>query len=475
VDVQACLRAMASRDRRFDGRFVVAVRTTGIYCRPSCPAVLPRPENVRFFTHAAAAGEAGFRACHRCRPELSPEIRPDTSRTVARAVRLITEGALDEDGGIADLATRLGVGDRHLRRLFAKHLGASPIALAQTRRTHFARRLLDETDLSITDVALGAGFSSVRRFNDVFRRTFSMPPSAVRSLRQRPQTGELRLRLPYVPPYDWASMIGFLRERAIPGVERVEDAYCRSIEVAGVEAGIEVRHEPRHHCLDLRILAPLPTDLLRIVGRVRRLFDLDCDPMRLARHLRRDTRLAGVVRKQPGLRLPGAWDPFELAVGAILDRQVPVRAASAMTGRVVSLCGTPATVGLSGITHCFPSASRLSEADLSSIGLPPERADAIRGVARAIVGRSLVLDGSRGLDETVAALCALPGIGDWTAQYIAMRALAEPDAFPAGDPRVRKALSANGKLPDRRAILRCAEAWRPFRAYAVLHLWRSLA
>jgi AraC family transcriptional regulator of adaptative response / DNA-3-methyladenine glycosylase II len=363
-----------------------------------------------------------------------------------------------------------------LRRLFAKHLGAPPIALAQTHRIHFARRLLDETMLSITDVAFAAGFSSIRRFNDLFRRTFAASPSNIRaSSRSRSDAGELRLSLPLAPPYDWDSMLAFLRIRATPGVESVDaDAYRRSIEVDGVQTGIEVRPGGRASCVELRILAPLPQDLLRVVGRVRRMFDLDGDPTRIARHLRRDRNLSDLVRKRRGLRLPGAWDPFELAVRAILGQQVSVRAATTLAGRIVDAHGAAVRLRLPGVTHCFPSPSRLHDVNLASIGLPAVRAEAIRNLAGAVVEGSLVLDGDRGLDETVKALRALPGIGDWTAQYIAMRAFGEPDAFPAGDLGVCKALSQSGPLRPA-TIAAIAEAWRPYRAYAVMHLWRSLA
>jgi AraC family transcriptional regulator of adaptative response / DNA-3-methyladenine glycosylase II len=478
LDTAACYRALASRDRRFEGRFVVAVRTTRVYCRPGCPAPLPKPDNVTFFAHAAAAEEAGFRPCRRCRPELLAGIRrwPDTSRTVTRAVRLIAEGALDGDGSLEDLGARLGVGERHLRRLFAKHLGASPIAVAQTRRVHFARRLLDETTLSVTDVALSAGFSSVRRFNDVFRRTFAVPPTKARIVRRKRESDQVVLRLPFLPPYDWASMLGFLQLRAIPGVETVEgDVYRRSIEFDAVNGGIEVRRASGENCLQLRLLAPFPIDLLRIAERVRRLFDLDCDPQRIARHFARDDRLGAIVKAYPGLRIPGAWNPFEMSVRAILGQQVSVRGASTLAGRLVEAYGSPAAVQLSGITRHFPPAERLIDADLQTIGLPHARARAIRTLARAVSEKSLRLDGSEDLEATVAALSALPGIGDWTAQYIAMRALGEPDALPAGDLGIRKALARNGREPGGAEILRRAEAWRPFRAYAVMHLWRSLA
>jgi AraC family transcriptional regulator of adaptative response / DNA-3-methyladenine glycosylase II len=391
-------------------------------------------------------------------------------------MRLIAGGALDGDGRLDQMVRRLGVGERHLRRLFAKHLGASPIALAQTRRVHFARRLLDETALPVTEIAHAAGFSSVRRFNDLFRQTFGRSPSQLRTARAGGDTADLVLRLPFAAPYDWHAVKSFLATRAIPSVESLsENSYRRSIEIDGRGAGMEVRYDAGENCLRLRVVAPFPVDLLHVVGRVRRLFDLDCDPRQIASHLRRDRRLAPLVRRHPGLRVPGAWDPFEMAVRAILGQQVSVRGASTLAGRIAQTFGVASSVSLPGVTHLFPAASRLVDADLRSIGLPGARAAAIQGLARAVNDRLVVLDGSEDLETTVAALTTLPGIGPWTAHYIAMRALGEPDALPEGDLGLRKALAQRGREPSRTAILAAAEAWRPFRAYAVMYLWRSLS
>jgi AraC family transcriptional regulator of adaptative response / DNA-3-methyladenine glycosylase II len=388
---------------------------------------------------------------------------------------LIAEGVLDGDGTIEDLGSRLGVGARHLRRLFAQHLGASPVAVAQSRRVHFARRLVDETTLSVTDVALGSGFASVRRFNDVFRRTFGFSPSRTRSARRAQQSGPLTLRLPFVPPYDWRSMLAFLARRATPGVEVVEaNAYRRSIEIDGNVIGLEVQNANDEHCLRLNVRAAPPVDLLRIVSRVRRLFDLDCDPRPIAEHFKRDAHLAAVVRRHPGLRLPGTWDPFELAVRAILGQQVSVTAASTLAGRVVGAFGLRVSIDLPGVTHLFPAPSRLADADIERLGVSSVRARAIRTLAQRIANQSLVLDRRQDVDATIHALNAMPGIGPWTTQYIAMRALHEPDALPAEDLGLRKALARNGDTPSRAEIIRHAERWRPFRAYAVIHLWKSL-
>jgi AraC family transcriptional regulator of adaptative response / DNA-3-methyladenine glycosylase II len=283
------------------------------------------------------------------------------------------------------------------------------------------------------------------------------------------------LRLPFVPPYDWASTIAFLARRATPGVEVVDgDAYRRSIDAEGVAVGLEVRRVSKDNCLRLDVRATRPVDPTPIVARVRRLFDLDCDPRRIAEHFARDARLAAIVRKYPGLRLPGAWDPFEMAVRAILGQQVSVSGASTLAGRVAKTFGTPASVDLPGVTHLFPTARRLADAGIERLGVPTARATAIRTLAQSIANKSLVLDGGQELDATVRTLRAMPGIGPWTAQYIAMRALHEPDALPAEDLGLTKALEHDGKKLKPAEIIRRAEAWRPFRSYAVIHLWKSL-
>jgi AraC family transcriptional regulator of adaptative response / DNA-3-methyladenine glycosylase II len=478
LNPEICFRALKSRDRRLEGRFVVAVKTTKIYCRLGCPAPIPKQKNVVFLSCAAAAEEAGFRPCRRCRPEIAAQVStwPDTSRTVTRALRLIAEGALDGDGGVAELADQLGITERHLRRLFANHLGASPISVAQTQRVHLARRLLEDTSCSIMEIALSSGFSSLRRFNYVYRKTFAASPSLVRRQKSVEKSNGITLRISYKPPYEWDSINSFLAGRAIPGVEFLEPlVYRRSVLINAGPAGIEIGPVRGEDCLQLSIHTQLPADLLMVVEKVRRIFDLGCDPKQVEECLAKDRRLAPLVNRWPGLRVPGAWDPFETAIRAILGQQVSVRAATTLAGRLVKDFGTPIEVGLPQVTHLFPTAGKLAKSDLSRIGIPRSRAKAIQDFSQAVESRKVALDGSKTLEETVASLTALPGIGNWTAHYIAMRALGEPDAFPCEDLGIKKALFGNRKKSTKAETLKIAEGWRPFRAYATMLLWRTLA
>jgi AraC family transcriptional regulator of adaptative response / DNA-3-methyladenine glycosylase II len=473
--------ALRSRDPRFDGRFFAGVTSTGIYCRPICAARTPRRENVRFFECAAAAESAGFRPCRRCRPETVPGTPAwlGTSVTVSRALRLISQGALD-GGDVDSLSDRLGVGSRHLRRLFERHLGASPLAVAQTRRLHFARRLLDQTQLPMREVAYSSGFKSVKRFNTVVRETFGMTPTELRGRsrdRDLPDGAEtVKLRLPYREPYDWPGMLDYLAARAIPGVEQVQgDVYRRTIAYDGTVALLEVRPCPGKPCVILEVSASARRHLMSVAERVRRLFDLTTDPVPIAEHLGRDPGISAAVKRRPGLRVPGAWDPFELAIRAILGQQVSVKGATTLAGRLASRYGTPVPgADPSGPHRIFPDAAALADADLSSIGMPGKRADAVRELARLVRDGSLPLSWGECADDTHDGLMAIPGIGEWTARYIAMRALGQPDAFLPGDLGVRKAMAnGSGKLPSPADVLARSEKWRPWRAYAVLHLWMS--
>jgi AraC family transcriptional regulator of adaptative response / DNA-3-methyladenine glycosylase II len=473
IDAARCYRALRSRDRRFDGRFFVGVTTTGIYCRPICPARTPKAANVRFFSCAAAAEEAGFRPCLRCRPETAPGTPAwnGTPAVVERALRLLARGALDE-AGVEPLAQRLGIGSRHLRRLFHRHLGASPLTVARTDRVHFARRLIDETDLSMTRIATAAGFGSVRQFNHAFRQTFRQPPSGMRRRHACAAAGGegYSLRLAYRSPLDWPALMGFLAARAISEVEVVRgDVYRRTISVRGSTGTLQVRQE--RSVLRLDVMLASADALFEVVARVRRLLDLDSDPARIARALRRDALLTDRVARHPGLRLPGAWDPFECAVRAIVGQQVSVRAATTLAGRIAQTFGTPIATDDDRLSRVFPDAATLREAPLESIGLIAARAHAIRTLATAVGDGTITFDGTRPAAEVTERLRDLPGIGDWTAQYIALRALGEPDAFPAGDLGLRRA-AGNGAGPlSQRALTARAETWRPWRGYAALHLW----
>ena len=474
LDPEACYRALAAHDRRFDGRFYTAVTTTGVYCRPVCRAPLPKPRNVRFFACAAAAEEAGFRPCRRCRPEAAPgsPAWAGTSATVTRALRLIESGALD-GGGVESFAARLGVSSRYLRRLFAEQLGASPHSVALTRRVHLARRLIDETPLPMTEVALAAGFTSVRRFNHAIRSTYRGSPTALRRGRAPLDGDGWELRLPARSPLDGARMLGFLGERAIPGVEAVEgDTYRRTFSLGETRGALAVRVVAGEPFVILRVHVDRPCPLLPIIERVSRMFDLGTDSEDIAAHLARDPALARVLKGRKDVRVVGAWDPFELAVRAILGQQVSVRGARTLAGRLAQAFGSRVEgVSAPALGFLFPVPESLAESRLDGIGIPGARALAIRSLAAAVASRALDFASLGGLEEAVERLTALPGFGEWTAQYVAMRALGEPDAFPAGDLGVRRALARGGRLPSLREARARAERWRPWRAYAVMALW----
>jgi AraC family transcriptional regulator, regulatory protein of adaptative response / DNA-3-methyladenine glycosylase II len=465
---EVCDRARRSRDARFDGKFFIAVTSTRIYCRPICPARSPKDEHVRYYATAAAAEAAGFRPCLRCRPEASPGTPAwsGTSSVVSRALRLIGEGALDGDG-VEKLADRLGVTDRHLRRLFVQHLGAAPIEVALTRRVHFAKQLLDETQLPIAQIAFASGFGSLRRFNGEMRRIFSRTPTELRKLaRKRTDSPECyRFRLAYRPPYDWAQVIGFLAARATPGVELVEDnRYHRTIAVGGATGTIAIGPADSGCAVMLDVRFGDPRALLAIVERVRRMFDLGADPSVIAEQLSGDPLLRRPAAAHPGIRTPGAWDAFEIAVRAILGQQISVKAATTIAGRIANRWGA-VVEGAGSLNRIFPTPDRLADAPLEEAGITSSRAATLRSLARAVRDRGVVFDGV----STTEALRAIAGIGDWTAQYVAMRALNKPDAFPSGDLVLRRmAGDCSARELDRRS-----ERWRPWRAYAVMLLWQA--
>jgi AraC family transcriptional regulator of adaptative response / DNA-3-methyladenine glycosylase II len=473
-----CYRALSTRDVRFDGRLFVGVTTTGIYCRPICPARTAKPENCRFFPSAAAAQTAGFRPCLRCRPELSPDAAAwrGTSVTVSRALALIAEGALD--GGevrVAALAGRLGMGERQLRRLFYRHLGVPPIAVAQTRRVLFAKQLIQETSLSMTDIAAASGFGSVRRFNDAFKRLYDRSPHELRG-KQRVAPSSVTLRLGYRPPYDWDAMLCFLAARAIDGVELVENnCYWRTIAIDETAGSIEMA--PGRNCLIATIRLPHVRALLSIVARLRRMFDLDADVEAIGAHLQSDPALAPLIARRPGLRTPGAWDSFELAVRAVVGQQVTLQAARRLAGNISALAGTRTTPDVTGherLTRIFPTPAQLAAADLSRVGMPGARIYAVQVLARAAADNSKLLEPAGADADLIARLQALPGFGPWTTQYWALRAVGDSDAFPAYDAALlRSPAVANGTRLSPNALLARAEAWRPWRAYAAQHLWTA--
>jgi len=494
-------QAISSRDARFDGRFFTAVSSTGIYCRPSCPARTPRPENVTFFATAAAAQAAGFRACKRCRPEAGPgspdwDIRADL---VGRALRLIADGVVDE-GGVGELARRLAVSERHLHRQMVGEVGTGPLALARMRRAQTARMLLEATDLPVTRIAFAAGYASVRQFNESMAEAFGCPPTELRR-RRRPEgpgadgEGDIVLRLHHRRPLAHDPLLDFLAVRAVDGVEEVvarertgrgtrgprragpagDRAYRRSLRLPWRTGVMTATPHPDAGFVTLRLRLEDLRDLTAAVQRCRRLFDLDADPQGVDDVLGSDALLGPLVAKRPGLRVPGHVDGFELAVRAVLGQQVTVRGARTLAARLVRQVGCPLAAPDGTLTHMFPSAEQVAGADLAGIGLTGARARALRALAEAVADGSVVLDAGADRDATRHALLALPGIGPWTAAYIAMRALGDPDAVPLSDLGIRKALRDLGADDTPGAVATRAETWRPWRAYAGMHLWTHLS
>jgi AraC family transcriptional regulator of adaptative response / DNA-3-methyladenine glycosylase II len=481
-DAERCYRAVASRDPRFDGIFFTAVRTTGIYCRPSCPAITPKRSNVTFHPTAAAAHAAGYRACKRCLPDATPgspewDVRADL---VGRAMRLIRDGVVEAEG-VAGLATRLGYSERHVTRMLTAELGAGPLAIARSRRAQAARILVETTDLGLTDVAFAAGFASVRQFNDTMQEVYASTPSALRAkatrrARARPSpggSGRLSLRLAVRAPFDAKHLIGFLAARAAPGLEHVDGlTYSRVLRLPHGAGSVHLRPQAGFVRADVEL--DELRDVATAVQKCRALLDLDADPLAVVDVLAADGAMRPLVRARPGTRVPGAVDGFELAVRAVLGQQVTVKAAAKLVGRIVAEHGDRLSDD-DQLHSAFPSAERLVEADPSSFGMPASRGRALIALAGEVAEGRLSLDAGADRAETDRALLALPGVGPWTVAYIAMRALGDPDRFLPGDVAVRSALAELG-LPDTGAgAASHASRWRPWRSYAVMHLWRSVS
>ncbi|GAA4194138.1 DNA-3-methyladenine glycosylase 2 [Microbispora amethystogenes] len=479
LDFDACYLAVSARDPRFDGRFYTAVTTTGIYCRPICPARTPGRANVRFYRHAAAAEAAGFRPCRRCRPELSPgdpgwDVRADL---VGRALRLIDDGVAD-DSGVAGLARRLHVTERHLHRLFAAELGAGPLAVARTRRLLLAKQLLTETTLPITDVAFAAGFGSVRQFNAAMKESYGFAPGELRKGNgpvggggQCSPASGLTLRLGHRRPYDAQSVLRFLAARAVPGVEAVRWAGADVAAYTRAVPGGSITLRPAADHVRLTVRTTEAHRLSPLVARCRRLLDLDADPGAVREILGR-TSLAPLVEARPGLRVPGAYDGFEAAVRAVVGQQISVAGARTLLGRIAARAGTPAVTDRDPASEAanetpllFPTADRLAGADLDGLGLTTRRTATIRALAEGVASGEIDLDGAEDPADTTARLLAIPGIGPWTASYIALRALRDPDAWPEGDLVLRRTMDRLGITAGE------SEEWRPWRAYAAVHLW----
>jgi AraC family transcriptional regulator of adaptative response / DNA-3-methyladenine glycosylase II len=478
LDSATCYRALRARDPRFDGRFFVAVSSTRIYCRPVCTVKPPKRENCRFYPSAAAAELGGYRPCLRCRPELAPgnSSIDATTRLAQAAASLIEDGTMN-GGGVEALATRLGVSERHVRRALGAEFGVSPVAFAQTQRLLLAKRLLTDTGLPVTEVALASGFGSLRRFNALFKARYRLNPKQLRRVAPRSPGAAaaadvLRFELSYRPPYDWAALVAFLDARAVQGVESVEaGVYRRTVRIVRDKrehAGwLEVSMSARKPALSVTLSSTLAKLAPLVLGRIKALMDLSCHPVEVSR------ALGALAARHAGVRVPGAFDGFEIAVRAILGQQVSVAAARTLAGRFAAAFGSPVQTPFAELRHAFPEPARiaaLTPAQIARIGLPAARARTIQGLARAMAEGRLELMPHADIERSLAALRALPGVGEWTAQYIAMRALGWPDAFPHTDLGVMKALGE--KRP--RHVLAAAEAWRPWRAYAVMHLWRTL-
>ncbi len=480
-DRRRLYRALAARDRRFDGVFFVGVTSTGIYCRPICTVRTPKEANCRFFNTPQEAEQAGFRPCLRCRPELAPGNAPiDDSQRIAHAiVTRLEEGKLDASAGLEEIARQFELSSRQIRRIVQKELGVPPIQLLLTRRLLLAKQLLTETALPVTEVAFASGFSSLRRFNDAFNNRYRMPPTRLRRNAidedaVMADTSTLTLRLSYRPPYDWPGVLGFLAARALKGIEFVtSESYTRTVRLGNVQGWIRVTDAPKQHALMLELTHSLTPSLPILLSRVRSLFDLDARPDLISRHLARDARLNVAVKRNPGLRVPGAFSGFEMGLRAILGQQITVKAATTIAGRVIEAFGEPIVTPIAQLDRLTPEAARVagaSTSDVASLGIVAARARSIMALAEAQSSGKLSLDGGihHNPDDAIKRLTELPGIGQWTAQYIAMRALRWPDAFPKEDIAVRNNL---GGITATQAE-ELSQTWRPWRSYAVMHVWR---
>ncbi len=479
LDPAFCWQAVYSRDRRFDGRIFAGIGTTGIYCRTTCPASFGNPNNIRWFHSAAAAEAAGFRPCKRCRPDTSPGSAAwfGTWNVVSHALKLISQGALNE-GNLGRLADRVGIGSRHLRRLFDQHLGASPLKIARSQRVQLARNLIVQTRLSIREIARCTGFASLRQFNHSVKTTFGQSPTELRRQHGTAEAGgspsTVVVSLAYRAPFDWSALLQFLQPRTTRGVELIEgEFYRRTIEVDGSVGAIEVWDQPNHQRLAMRVILPRYDCLMQVVQRVRRLFDLGADTLQIGRHMSQDSRLATMVAERPGLRAPGAWDGFELAVRAALGQQLTVVDAPEVAERLVQAFGQIVQVPICGLSRLFPRPEVLAEANLVDLGIPTDQAEAVRSLARAVVAGNLTFDCYRGLEDTLSRLRAVTNVDEGVASYIAMRSFGEPDAFPCSDLGLRRAWGPDQFAVPPAELLRFFDNYRPWRAYAAMHLWAA--
>ena len=480
LDDEQCYRAAQSRDSRFDGVFITAVKTTGIYCRPSCPAMTPKRRNVEFFVTAAAAQQHGYRACKRCRPDASPgspewNVRADV---VGRAMRLIADGLVDREG-VGGLASRLNYSERQINRLLTTELGAGPLALARAQRAQTARTLIETTSMPITQIAFASGFASVRQFNDTIREVYASSPTELRGTRTDTlAAGTLSLRLAYRAPFHSESIFGFLGDRAVPGIETWDGAtYRRSMRLNHGNAVIAISPgatAPGPNAVMCTLHLDHVADAQAAVQRCRRMFDLDADPNTVEAHFGDDPILAPLVRKRPGLRSPGHPDGLELLTRAVLGQQVSVKGARTLAARLVASMGEPLATPIDGVTHVFPSAATIATASPTDFAMPTARGRALINACERLAAGDIVIDAGSDRDEISRQLESLPGIGPWTARYIALRSLGDPDVFLPTDIGVRNALRSMGVDSTPKAAEHLAERWRPWRSYALHHLWARL-
>ncbi len=481
IDPDAAYRAVTAHDPRFDGVFFVGVTSTGIYCRPVCPVKTPQRRNCRFFSSAEAAEKASFRPCLRCRPELAPGRAPvDRAQRIAQLmVQRMDEGLLDDGVGLEEIAAQFRLSSRQLRRIVLRELGVSPIALLQTRRLLLAKQLLTETRLPVTQIAFASGFSSLRRFNDAFNRKYRMPPTRLRQKAAQPvpaigdtATATATVQLVYRPPYDWEQVLAFLDARKIRGVECiVEGSYARTVRLGRHTGWVRAVHVPEKRSFLVEFSQSLVLALPALLGRLRHMLDLSARPDIISAHLAKDALLKRAVRRDPGLRVPGAFDAFEMAVRAIVGQQITVKAASTIVGRFAEAFGEKIATPFPQLARLTPlpeHVAMVSANDIASLGIVSSRATTLVAIARAFQSGALRLDAGSDPEAVIQKLVAIPGIGQWTAHYLAMRALRWPDAFPKEDVVIRDRL---GGVSARRAEER-ARPWSPWRSYAVMHIWR---
>ena len=477
LDAAFSRQAVHSRDKRFDGRFFAGIATTGVYCRPVCPVSFGAPDRIVWFRSAAAATAARFRPCKRCRPDTSPGSPAwfGTAAVVSHAVKLISEGALN-GGNVEQLSERLGIGSRHLRRLFKQHLGATPLQIARSQRVQLAGNLIAHSTTPIGEIARRAGFASTRQFNHTVKAAFGDSPRVMRRLRTSAQSAEsgdaVTVYLPYRRPFDWARLLRFLGERATPGVECVDEgSYSRSVDVEGLVGTIQVRDQPDRGRLAMRVRLPKYDCLMQIVQRANRFFDLATDTLQIVRHLSRYPGLTEIVVAHPGLRVPGAWDGFEIAVRAVLGQQLTVVDSPALAERIVRKFGRAVELPCTGLSHLFPSPAILAGADLKALGIPDPVADRIADLSRANWSRKVRFEGYCRPERSLAVLRSVNGITESALSYFAMRSLGDPNAVLHGDVGIRRAVESRGKAVSSQQLLRWFRNFQPWRAYAAMHLW----